>query len=102
LGPELADKGGLLVAVDEGGDGEPHCCGVHEQDGMAQEQRLPHDDRHDREVHGVPDVPIEPAYNQALGWRYRGRSADSLDHKAYEGSHQHDRARDEEGYANCP
>jgi hypothetical protein len=57
--------------VDERDHGGADDRGVQQEGGLAKCQRLPDDGRHHRQVHGVADMPVEPADDQALGWRDR-------------------------------
>jgi hypothetical protein len=54
--------------VDERDHGGADDRGVQQEGALAKCQRLPDDGRHHRQVHGVADMPVEPADDQALGW----------------------------------
>src|SRR5215217_3885806 len=70
---ESAAESRFLVPADECCGDQPEGCGVEQQTELAQEQRLADDDRQYRHIHGVADIAIQPADDQALrcGDRYR-------------------------------
>jgi hypothetical protein len=85
IGPEPAPQGRLLVPANEraGGGADDRC--VPEQHRLPQRQRLPADGRHDRQVHGVTDVAVEPADDEPLRRRERGRGAEAFPDELHEG-----------------
>src|SRR5215475_1347555 len=95
LGAELAGQGWFLVPAGERGGGDPDGGGIAEQDGLAQQECLPGDGGHDRQVHRVADVPVEAADHQALGRSGRGGRAAAFDGEARERLDQDDASRDE-------
>jgi hypothetical protein len=86
LRAELAAQGRLLVPMDERGHGGARGRGVQQEGGLAKYQRLPDDGGHDRQVHGVADVAVEPADDQVLGRGRRCGGAGALGDEPREGA----------------
>ena len=55
---------GLLVSPDEGRHQRTRTAGIQQEDRPAEQQSLPDDDCDDGQVHGVSDVPVQPADHQ--------------------------------------
>jgi hypothetical protein len=79
----------FLVAEDERGHRCGHDPGVDDQQEARERARLPENDRQDRQVHGVADVAIETADNEAVRRCHRRGCAGAFPDEPAERVHQH-------------
>ena len=81
---ESAGESRFLVPADECGGDHPEGRGVRQQNELAEDERLTDYDRQYRHIHGVADIAIQSADDQALGSGDRCRSPEALHDETYE------------------
>src|SRR5215216_2848440 len=100
--PEPAGEGGFLVPADECCGDQPEGCSVHQQTELAQEQPLTDDGRQYGHIHGVADIAIQPADDQALRRGDRRWCPEAFYDETYERLNQHDQSCDEQYHPEHP
>src|SRR4051794_13789925 len=89
---ELPPERRFLVPTHERPDGRAEHGSVRDERPAAEHRRLSEDDGGDGEVHRVPDVAVQPAYDELPGRRNRRRRADPFEREASERLENHGRS----------
>src|SRR5262245_28043454 len=81
---ELRSELRLLEAQHEEMERGPDRTRVPEERGAPEQQAVSDDRRDDRDIHGVPDVPIQPGNHETSRRSDRGRRAEPYDGEPHE------------------
>ena len=102
LRPESSSQSGLLIEKNKEKESNPNGYTILEDADAAEEKPLPEDQGPDCDIHGISNIPKEPADDQAACREYRSRSSKTLERKAREGIQKNWKPCDNQQHSDNP